>query len=473
MTPPDARLLAALALAVSLAQAPAAAQPAPESGAAPESTAVAEAPLFAPNVETFTLDNGLEVVVIPDHRAPVATHMVWYKVGSADEPPGKSGIAHFLEHLMFKGTENNPEGRFSKIVAEIGGEENAFTSQDYTGYFQRVAKEHLPLVMELEADRMANLVLDEQAVETEREVILEERRQRVDNDPGSQLSEALSAAFYQAHPYGTPVIGWEQEMRGLGLADARSFYDRFYTPNNAVLVVAGDVTPDEVRRLAEETYGQVARRAEPGVRARVDEPEPRAERRVILRDARVRQPSFQRNYLVPSSATAEEGEAEALDVLAHILGGGPTSRLYRALAVEQGLASAAGAWYQSGALDETRFAVFASPRGDVSLDAIEAAIDAEIERVQREGVSAQEVERAKNKMIAEAVYAQDSQSTMARIFGSALTSGETVEAVQTWPRRIMQVTPADVQQAAERYLERRRSATGLLLPEAGDSDNRS
>ena len=209
-------------------------------------------------VSEFKLNNGLQVLVIPDHRAPVVTQMVWYKVGAADEPPGSSGIAHFLEHLMFKGTDLIPTGQFSKTIAKNGGEDNAFTNHDVTAYFQRVAKDRLPKVMEMEADRMANLRLSEQDVATERDVILEERRSRVDNDPGSILQEQMMAALYTNHPYGIPIIGWEHEIRALDREDAFSFYRRFYAPNNALLVIAGDVEPDEVRKLAEATFGKIA-----------------------------------------------------------------------------------------------------------------------------------------------------------------------------------------------------------------------
>ena len=253
-----------------------------------------------PDLTTFTLDNGLQVVVLPDNRAPIVTQMVYYHVGSADEAPGKSGIAHFLEHLMFKGTKNHPTGEYSRRVADIGGQENAFTTSDYTGYYQQVPADALAMVMEMEADRMENLVLSEEAVLPERDVILEERRMRIDNDPGSQLSEAVQAALFQNSPYGTPVIGWRQEMEGLTRDDAIAFYDKYYTPNNATLLIAGDVDVAEVRDLVAETYGKVERRADPGDRVRPVEPEPLAERTVTLTDPRVTQPSLQTAYLVPS-----------------------------------------------------------------------------------------------------------------------------------------------------------------------------
>ena len=417
-----------------------------------------------PDVTTFTLDNGLEVVVIPDRRTPVVTHMIWYKVGSADETAGQSGIAHFLEHLMFKGTEKNPEGAFSHAVAELGGQENAFTSYDYTSYFQRVAREHLQTVMEFEADRMTGLRLTDEVVNPERDVVLEERRSRVDGDPSSQLGEAVAATLYVNHPYGTPIIGWEHEIEKLDRGHAIAFYDRFYTPNNAILVVAGDVSADEVRAAAQETYGRIARRADPGPRLRPREPEPRAARRVALADPRVRQPAVQRSYLAPSYETAKGERAYALDLLAQILGGGTTSRLYKALVVEKGLAANAGSWYQGDALDDGRFAVYASPRGAATLAELEIAIDREIARIGAEGPNPAELERAKTRLVADTIYAQDSQATLARIYGASLATGGSVKDVRDWPDRIRAVTADAIRDAARETLAKRRSVTGELLP---------
>ena len=380
-------------------------------------------------VTHFTLANGLEVVVVPDRRAPVVTHMVWYRVGAADEPPGKSGIAHFLEHLMFKGTAKNPAGRFSQEVASIGGQENAFTTNDYTGYFQRVSREHLKTLMEFEADRMTGLVLTDEAVAPELKVVLEEQNQRVANNPRARLSEQIDAALYLNHPYGKPVIGWRHEIEKLNREDALAFYQRFYTPNNAVLVVAGDVTADEVKTLAEATYGKVAQVAEIGPRHRPQEPAQIAARHVTLADPRVQQPSLQRYYLVPSAVTAKPDESEAIEVLAFILGHGNTSRLYRKLVVERELAVGAGGWYNGTALDATQFSVYGSPKPGVTLPQLEEAIDAVIDDVVANGVTADEVERAKNRLIADAIYAQDSQATMARWYGAALATGSTVDKV--------------------------------------------
>jgi zinc protease len=418
---------------------------------------------IAANVGTFTLGNGLEVVVIPDHRTPTVTHMVWYRVGAADDPPGTSGIAHFLEHLMFMGTAAHPAGEFAAKVAEIGGEENAFTTEDYTVFHESVAKEHLGLMMEYEADRMANLMLTEDAVLPERKVILEERRMRIDNDPGSRLAEAVGAALYQNSHYGIPTIGWAEEMAKLDRSDAIAFYDRYYTPNNAILIIAGDVTEAEVRTLAEATYGKLARRAEPLPRARAVEPAPIASRSVTLADARVTEPTVQRSYLVPSYSTAAPGEAEAIDVLSEVLGDGATSRLYKRLVLGKAVATSAGAGYSGTAIGDTSFGVFALPRGDVTPAALAGEIDGVIAELIDKGISDDELARAKRRMLASAIYAQDSQATLARVFGEAIATGRSVADAQNWPNAIQAVTADQVVAAARKYLDIRRSATGYLI----------
>lgn len=427
----------------------------------------------APQVSQFTLANGLEVVAIPDRRAPVVTHMLWYKVGAADEPPGKSGIAHFLEHLMFKGTAKNPAGRFSQVVATIGGQENAFTSSDYTGYYQRVAKDRLKEMMEFEADRMTGLVLTDEVVLPERNVVLEEQNSRVANNPGAKLGEEVQAALYLNHPYGRPVIGWRKEIEQLNRVDALAFYKQYYTPNNAVLVIAGDVTVDEVKKLAEDTYGKVPRVAEVPERKRPQEPEQRSVRTVTLSDPRVAQPSLQRSYLVPSSNTAKPGESEALEILSQILGGGNNSRLYRKLVVENPVAVSVGAWYQGMALDDTRFGVYGTPQPNVTLQQLEAAIDQVVADVAANGITDDELETARTKLIADVVFAQDSQATLARWYGSALTVGATVEEVTTWPDRVAKVTADEVRNAARTWLDKKRSVTGFLIKDPAPQEKRS
>ena len=416
-----------------------------------------------PEVADFTLANGLELVVIPDHRAPVVTHMIWYKVGAADETPGKSGLAHFLEHLMFKGTAKNPTGKFSQVVARIGGQENAFTSQDYTGYYQRVPSDQLKTVMEFEADRMTGLQLTDDVVLPERNVILEEQNQRIGNNPRARLGEQIDAALYLNNPYGKPVIGWRHEMEELSRDDAIGFYRRFYAPNNAVVVIAGDVDPAKARALVEETYGKVPRHNNVPPRIRAQEPPPVAARSLTLADARAEIPTLQREYLVPSFATSKRGESMALEVLAHILGSGSNSRLYRGLVVDKQVAVAANAWYDASTLDLSKFAIGGSPRSGVTLTQLEAETDAIVVEVIAKGVTAEELERAKTRLIADAVYALDNQASMARWYGTALTTGASVNDVKNWPDRIRAVTAEQVQDAARQWLDKRRSVTGYLV----------
>jgi zinc protease len=412
-----------------------------------------------------TLSNGLQIVVIPDRRAPVITHMVWYRVGAADEPRGKSGIAHFLEHLMFKGTEKIAPGDFSKIVARNGGQDNAFTTQDATAYFQRVAKERLPLVMEMEADRMTNLRLLEDDVLKERQVILEERRSRVDNDPGSQMSEQMQAALFLAHPYGIPVIGWQHEMEGLSRTDALSFYKTYYAPNNAILVVAGDAEPDQVIKLAEDTFGKIPAAAKAPERDRVLEPPAIAARRVVMKDARAAKATLSRNYLAPSYSTAKPREAEALEMLAAIVGSTGTGRIYKKAVVEEKKASSAGAWFSGTGIDYGRFGVYAVPAGDTPLEEVEASIDAVLADVRNNGVTQAELDRVRNSSIADIIYDADNQTNLARAYGWALVTGRTIDDVKNREAALLAVTLDDIKAAAATYLDIRRSVTGYLVPE--------
>lgn len=409
------------------------------------------------------LENGMEIVVIPDHRAPVITHMVWYRNGSADDPVGKSGIAHFLEHLMFKGTRDNPQGKFTNLVSDLGGQENAFTSNDFTAYFQRIAKEHLAVCMEYEADRMKNLVLTDEVVAPERDVVLEERRMRTDSDPSEILDEAIQAAVYTSHPYGRPVIGWNHEIESLDRSDAFNYYERFYTPENAILIVAGDVDPDAVFAMAKTIYGPIPPFGAPPVRLRPREPEPKTHRLVSLADEKVEQPRYQSVHLVPSYRTGAPGEAEALEVLAFLLGGGQTSILFKTLVMDEKIAVSAGAYYMGTALDDTRFFVYAIPVPGVTLEQLEERITAIIDGLAKEGFSDAALSRAKTRLIAEAIYARDSQMTLANWYGASLATGLTIADIAAWPDRIEAVTADQVQQAL-RYLDRRKSVTGYLLP---------
>lgn len=421
----------------------------------------------APEVTDFTLANGLEVVVIPDRRAPVVTHMIWYKVGSADEQPGKSGIAHFFEHLMFKDTKTYPAGAFSKAVADIGGEDNAFTSYDYTAYFQKVSPDALKTMMTMEADRMVNLVLNEEAVKTERDVILEERRERVDSEPGSILAEEMQTVLYQNHPYRMPVIGWMHEIEQLNLKDATEFYRRYYAPNNAVVIVAGDVDAAAVKALAEETYGKIPRGPELPPRIRPTEPPHDTARTVTITDARISQPTFRKSWLVPSYETAEPGTAEALDLLSEILGGGVRSRIYQDLIVKKPVAASAGAFYDGDPLDVGSFGVYGSPRDGVTLAEVEKAVDAEVKRIVEDGVTQDELEKAKNRFLKAVIFARDSQTSMAQIYGSSLATGGTLKDIEEWPERIRAVTPEAVKAAAAKYLSGGNTVTGYMLPPEG------
>jgi zinc protease len=421
----------------------------------------AAAKVFSPT--TFTLANGLEVVVITNMRAPIVTHMVWYHVGAADEPRGKSGVAHYLEHLMFKGTDQIKPGEFSKIVALNGGRDNAFTTHDYTGYYQNVASDRLPLVMRMEADRMANLRLTDAVARPELDVVLEERRMRTDNDPASQLYEQAQRALFIHHPYGVPVIGWEPEIRALTYEDALAFYRTWYAPNNATLVIAGAVTADAVKPLAEQYYGPIPARPVPA-RVRVTEPEHVAAVRVEMTSDRVRQPSWSRRYVAPSHHAGDTQLAYPLEVLAEILGGGETSRLNRALVVDQHVAASVGADYEATALDLGSFVVYASPHPGGEIAALERAVEAEVRHVCEDGVSDDELARAKLRLQAATIYALDSLSTGARTIGTALSTGSTVDDVEAWPERIGAVTAEQIRNAARAVLKDDTAVTSLLKP---------
>jgi zinc protease len=428
------------------------------SGALAQTTVTSDPPA------SFTLGNGLQVVVIPDHRTPVVTQMIWYKVGSADETPGKSGLAHFLEHLMFKGTSKHPAGEFSQTVLNVGGNENAFTSTDYTGYFQRVPRDQLEKMMGFEADRMTGLILKDENVLPERDVVLEEYNMRVANNPEARLTEQIMAALYLNHPYGRPVIGWHHEIEKLNREDALAFYKRFYAPNNAILVIAGDVDAKEIKPMAERTFGPVPRQpAIPAQRIRPQEPTPIAARTVTLADPRVEQPTLRRYYLAPSAATAAAGESPALDVLAQLMGGGSNSYLYRALVVDKPLAVNAGAGYQGTSLDETQFTISAAPKPGVEFAQIEQVIDKIIADVQQNPAHAEDLERVKTQLIAEAIYAQDNQATLARWYGGALTTGLSIDDIRSWPDRIRAVTAEQVRAAAQKWLDKKSSVTGYLI----------
>ncbi|WP_204112809.1 M16 family metallopeptidase [Shimia biformata] len=417
----------------------------------------------AEQVTSFTLDNGMDVVVIEDHRAPVVTHMVWYRAGSADETPGVSGVAHFLEHLLFKGTDTLKPGEFSERVAANGGTDNAFTSNDFTGYFQRVANDRLEQMMAMEADRMVNLRLSEADILTERDVIIEERNQRTENSPGALMREQMNAALYMNHPYSVPIIGWRHEMERLTLPDALAYYQEFYAPNNAILVVAGDVWPDEVKALADKYYGVIPANPDLPERVRTTEPRHLAERRLIMRDARVAQPYVTRSYLAQERDPGAQREAAALTLLAEVLGGGVTSVLSEKLQFERQILVYSGAFYRGVSLDRTSFDLTVVPVPGVSLQEAEDAMDQVITEFLETGVDEGQLARIKTQMRASEIYARDSVDGMANRYGRALSSGLTIEDVMAWPDIVQSITSDEVMAAARTVFDRNKSVTGWLM----------
>jgi zinc protease len=418
-----------------------------------------------PRPEIFTLRNGLEVVVITDRRAPVVTHMVWYRVGAADEPHGRSGIAHFFEHLMFKGTRTIAPGEFSRTIARNGGDDNAFTSWDYTAYHERIARDRIELVMRMEADRMRNLRFSDETFASERDVIVEERRQRVDNNPGAVMGERMRAMLYPHHPYGTPIIGWLHEIQALDRDSAEAFYRTWYAPNNAILVGAGDIDAAELRPLAERYYGRLRPTRDLPARTWVEDPPSVGPMRLTHRDAKVRQPSLSRLYRSLSYSTDTGRQAHALDVAIEILGGSQTSRLYRALVEERAIAVGAGANAQTSGLGGGMVSIGATPAEGVSLEMLEAAADEVIAAIHREAPTDPELARAKSSLSAAAVYARDSQANLANIYGASLAQGESVDDVVNWANDIAAVTREEALTEARRALELDQSVTGWLMPE--------
>ncbi|MBI3440381.1 MAG: insulinase family protein [Proteobacteria bacterium] len=410
------------------------------------------------NAETFILDNGLQVIVIPNHRAPVVTHMIWYKFGGGDEVPGKSGTAHFLEHLMFKGTPKVPDGQFSIIVKKLGGNDNAFTTHDYTAFYQNVPRDHLERVMEMEADRMKNLTLRDSEVIPERQVIIEERRQRIDNQPQARFQEQMMSALFANHPYGTPVIGWLNEMKGLTREDVLESYHKWYAPNNAIVVVSGDITAHELQPLARKYYGDI----KPSVLPERRRPQPApivARHRLTMEDPRIGVAMITKSYRVPRGQ-------DALEMLTEILGGSSTSRLYNDLVVRQKLAISAGADYDPITLNGTTLTLYASPTPGTSLSHLEAAMDAEMRQLVDRGIQAEELKAAKSKKKAGLIYYLDSLQGPAILFGRVVASGFDMDYVENWDKRVEKLTTDDVNRAARAsFADDNLPVVGILLPQ--------
>ncbi|MEO9576655.1 MAG: pitrilysin family protein [Tateyamaria sp.] len=413
-------------------------------------------------VTTFTLENGMDVVVVEDHRAPVVQHMVWYKAGSADEPVGSSGVAHFLEHLLFKATDTLADGELSSTVAANGGRDNAFTSYDYTAYFQRVATDRLELMMRMESDRMRNIRFTEENVATERRVIIEERNQRTENNPRALFGEQMNAAQYLNHRYGVPIIGWMHEMESLDKEDALGFYNTYYYPNNAILVVSGDVDPEEVKRLAETYYGAIPANPDLPERVRSAEPPQNAERRIIFRDPRVAQEYVSRSYLAPERDPGDQEAAAALTLLAEVLGGGQTSYMTEKLQFEEQKAVWSGAFYRGTSLDDTTFDVVIVPVPGLELEEAEEAMDAVLAQFLIDGVDEEQLDRIKYQLRASQIYQRDNVDGIARRYGAAMAVGLSVQDVQTWPDVLQAVTPEDIMEAARNVFDRDASVTGWL-----------
>ena len=416
-----------------------------------------------PNIETFKLDNGMEVAVIPDARATSITHMVWYRVGSADEEAGQGGIAHFLEHLLFKGTKKFPDSAIDTTVKRVGGNHNAFTSYDYTAYFQKVTREHLPLMMEIEADRMMNVEFTPEDVDVERKVVLEERARGIETSPQAQLGAAMSLARWKNHPYRRPIIGWRHELEVLTHQELHDFYERYYTPANAVLVVSGNVNVEEVRALAAKFYGTLENRSPAYKPNRPTEPNDLFMRQEItVRHPQITNESVSITFRIPSYRTGKPGEYEALDMLSEILSGTTRSRIYKDFVVERQIATSAGAYVGGSARDDTEFGLYGTPKGDVTLEEMEAELMAAIEKIISEGVTQDELDRARHRIFSNAIYAQDSASGLANLMGRTLIIGRSLDDIRAWPKRMEAVTPEAVKDVATRFFNPETAVVGRL-----------
>ncbi|MFQ5802916.1 MAG: M16 family metallopeptidase [Candidatus Methylomirabilales bacterium] len=411
------------------------------------------------DVFATTLDNGLKVLLLEEHKAPVVTFHIWYRVGSRNEQIGRTGLAHLVEHMMFKGTERIGSQEFSRRVRRNGGRDNAFTSQDYTGYFVTIAADRIQLPLELEPDRMVNLRLDPAEVKRERSVVMEERRLRTEDDPSSALWEEVQAAAFKAYPYGHPVIGWMEDLRQLTRTDVQNFYKTYYVPNNAVVVVVGDFDRTQLLPRIQEAFGSISRAPDPPP-VRSDEPPQKGERRIMLTRPDARLPSLVAGYHVPN---LKDPDGYALDVIEVILAGGKSARLYRNLVYEKQLALGAGAYYARVSAAPDLFNLYASPLPGKSVEELEQALFDEIEQLKTELVSARELQKAKNQIEASFVFSQDSIFSLAR----QLASYEMVAGWRYWEAYlpgIRAVTREDVQRVAQKYFTRQKRTVGVLIP---------
>ena len=419
-------------------------------------------------IERFTLKNQLEVVVIQNHRIPAVSHMIWYRIGAADDPPGKSGLAHYHEHMMFEGTGKFKSGDYTDIIARHGGKDNAFTGYDATSYYVNIAKENLPLVMEMEADRMRGLKPTDEGAEKEKQVIIEERRQRIDNNPDALLHEQVNAALYRNHPYHWPVIGWMHEMEGLTKNDVLNFHNTYYHPNNAILIVSGDITAAELKPLAEKYYGDLKPAPIPPRRWHSEPPQNTA-RRLTLHHHNVKQPVWTRSYAADSLGDGKKENALPLYVLSQILAGGRTSRLYQSLAVEQKLVTQVDADYNAFSIGPSDFTFTLIPEAGVTMEKLETALDKEIAKLLAGGISEAELKRAKTQLKAQSLFERDGLSEMANSMGWALVAGLDISYFTQWSQKIDAVTPAQILIAAHDALKENQSVTAELLPEKAEA----
>ncbi|MDD2934133.1 MAG: insulinase family protein [Methylotenera sp.] len=420
------------------------------------------------SIQEFKLDNGLKLIVQEDHRSPVVVSQVWYRAGSLDEVNGKTGVAHVLEHMMFKGTKQVPSGQFSRLIAAAGGKENAFTSTDYTCYFQQLEKSNLPLSFKLEADRMVNLQLTEEDFAKEIKVVMEERRWRTDDKPQSQVNEAFQGVVYRAHPYARPVIGFMNDLENMTVEDAREWYRNWYAPNNATLVVVGDVNAQEVYALAKKHFGHLKPKVLPARKPQV-EPAQIGERRVVVK-APAKLPYLLMGYHVPALATPEtDWEPYALEVLAGVLSGNPAARLNQKLVRETQLAIDASAGYDLLARGrQSVFALDGTPSEGKTVIELETALLQQIENIKDSGVTVEELDRVKAGVIAADVYKRDSMFYQGMQLGTIETIGFPWQILQDYPAKLRAVTQEQVQAVAKKYLRKDNLTIATLDPQPMD-----
>ena len=429
-------------------------------GEAPRDTEVQDSSdlLHVPwNVVEHVLPNGMRALLLQDRRAPSVVFQIWYGVGSRDEPKGKTGIAHMLEHMMFRGTKKYGPKEFSNIVKKNGGTHNAFTSYDYTAYYERMPSDRLELAIQLEADRMVNLALRKEDLDPERQVVIEERRMRTEDRPTSALFEQIQATAYTKHTYGNPIIGWPKDLRAFTLEDLKDFYHRYYKPNNATAVIVGNFDVDEAIRLLEKNFGSISSSPFAG-RPKMSEPSQTAERRIVVRKE-AQLPYIALAYHTPNW---KDDDASALVMLETILGGGETSRLHQRLVRKDSIALSAGADYTYISLDPGLFYLFAQPAPGKTVEVVEKAIQEEIDRLIKNGISKEELDRALRSIEAQTVFSMDSHFFRAMLLGRAAIAGDW-HLVNDYLPQLANVTPKDVIRVAKKYLKKSNRTTGVLV----------